>query len=154
MKKPISGQFLQFLEQKVFPINQAVIHNFIKVSTTMTKFRETSSSNSKKIPWKMSGGKDQQTLSHRTYPATAKWLTSTTKIEWHLKFKYKKCDVSLTKHYCITVSMQKISSIHKLIQQILGSHELNDHAHFWPGPPIKIIEITFSFLEFAPACKK
>ena len=24
---------------------------------------------------------------------------------------------------------------HKLIQQILGSHELNDHAHFWPGPP-------------------
>ena len=31
--------------------------------------------------------------------------------------------------------MQKISSIHKLIQQILGSHELNDHAHFWPCPP-------------------
>ena len=29
--------------------------------------------------------------------------------------------------------MQKISSIHKLIlkiQQILGSHELNDHTHF------------------------
>ena len=78
----------------------------------------------------MSGGKDRQTLFHRTYPATAKWLTSTTKIEWHLNFKYKKCDVSLTKNYCITVSMQKISSIHKLIQQILGSHELNDHAHF------------------------
>ena len=31
--------------------------------------------------------------------------------------------------------MQKISSIHKLIQQILGYHELNDCAHFWPGPP-------------------
>ena len=31
--------------------------------------------------------------------------------------------------------MQKISSIHKLIQQILGSHELNDYTHFWPGPP-------------------
>ena len=31
--------------------------------------------------------------------------------------------------------MQKNSSIHKLIQQILGSHALNDHAHFWPGPP-------------------
>ena len=37
--------------------------------------------------------------------------------------------------------MQKISSIHKPIQQILGSHVLNDHAHFWPGHP-KIIEIT------------
>ena len=24
---------------------------------------------------------------------------------------------------------------HKLIQQILGSHELNDHAHFGPDPP-------------------
>ena len=31
--------------------------------------------------------------------------------------------------------MQKISSIHKHIQQILGSHELNDRTHFWPGPP-------------------
>ena len=40
------------------------------------------------------------------------------------------------KSYWITVSMQKISSIHKLIQQILGSHELNDLVHFWPGPPI------------------
>ena len=36
---------------------------------------------------------------------------------------------------CITVSMQKITSIHKLIQQILGCHELNDDAHFWPDPP-------------------
>ena len=39
-------------------------------------------------------------------------------------------DAGLTKNYCITVSMQKINSIHKLIQQVLGSHELNDHAHF------------------------
>ena len=31
--------------------------------------------------------------------------------------------------------MQKISSIHKLIQQILAYHELNDHTHFWPRPP-------------------
>ena len=51
-------------------------------------------------------------------------LTSTTAVDWHLK----------AKNYCITVSMQKISSIHKLIQQILGYHELNDHTHFWPGP--------------------
>ena len=62
-------------------------------------------------------------------------LTSTTAVDWHLKVKDKKCDVGLTKNYCITVSMQKISSIHKLIQHILGSHELNDNAHFLPGPP-------------------
>ena len=41
----------------------------------------------------------------------------------------------LIKNYCITVSTQKISSIHKLILQILGSYQLNEHAHFWPGPP-------------------
>ena len=31
--------------------------------------------------------------------------------------------------------MQEISSIHKLIQQILWSQELNGHTHFWPPPP-------------------
>ena len=101
----------------------------------MARFREISWSNSKKTPWQMSGGKDRQTLFHRILPATARGLTSTTAVDWHLKAKNKKCNVGLIKNYCITVSMQKISSIHKLIQQILGSHELNDHAHFWPGPP-------------------
>ena len=37
--------------------------------------------------------------------------------------------------------------------QILGSHKLNGHTHFWLYPP-KIIKITFSFPEFAQACKK
>ena len=83
----------------------------------------------------MSGGKDGQTLFHRILPATARGLTSTTAVDWHLKAKNKKCNVGLIKNYCITVSMQKISSIHKLIQQILQSHELNDHVHFSPGPP-------------------
>ena len=83
----------------------------------------------------MSGGKDGQTLFHRILPATARGLTSTTAVDWHLKAKNKKCNVGPIKNYCITVSMQKISSIHKLIQQILGSHELNDYTHFWPGPP-------------------
>ena len=78
----------------------------------------------------MSGGKDGQTLFHRILPTTAGGLTSTTTVAWHLKVEDKNCDVGLTKNYCITVSMQKISSIHKLIQQILRSHELNDHAHF------------------------
>ena len=82
----------------------------------------------------MSRGKDGKTLFHRIFPATARGLTSTTAVDWHLKVKNKKCDVSLIKNYCITVSMQKITSIHKLIQQILGCYELNDHAHFWPGP--------------------
>ena len=83
----------------------------------------------------MLGGKDGQTLFHRILPATARGLTSTTSVDWHLKVKNKTCNVGLTKNYCIKVSMQKISSINKLIQQILGSHELHDHAHFWPGPP-------------------
>ena len=83
----------------------------------------------------MSGGKDEKTLFHRILPATARRLTSTTSVDWHLKAKNKKCNVGLIENYCITVSMQKISTIHKLIQQILGYHELNDHAHFWPGRP-------------------
>ena len=49
--------------------------------------------------------------------------------------------------------MQKISSIHKVIQQIWGyqiliATPIFDHAH------PKIIERTFSFSEFSPACKK
>ena len=76
----------------------------------------------------MSGGKDGQTLFHRILPATARGLTSKTAVNWHLKVK--DINVVLTKNYCITVSMQKISSIHKLIQQVLGSHELNGHAQF------------------------
>ena len=78
----------------------------------------------------MSTGKDGQTLFHRILSATATDLTSRTAVNWHLKVEDIEYNVGLTKSYCITVSMQKISSIHKLIQQILGSHELNDHAHF------------------------
>ena len=119
----------------------------------------------------MLGGKDGQTLFHRILPATARGLTSTTSVDWHLKVKNKTCNVGLTKNYCIKVSMQKISSINKLIQQILGSHELHDHAHFWPGPPKShwnnflfswicttmqkiIFWPTFNLCEFASTCKK
>ena len=83
----------------------------------------------------MSGGKNRQTLFHQILPATTRGLASKTKVNWHLKFKDTEYNVRLTKNYCIKVSMQNISSIHKLIPQILGSHKLNDHAHFWPGPP-------------------
>ena len=61
-------------------------------------------------------------------------LTSTTKVDWHLKIKDIEYDVGLTKNYCIIVSIQKISSIHTLIlkiQQILGSHELNKWPHLF-----------------------
>ena len=80
------------------------------------------------------GGKDGQTLFHRIFPATAEGLTSTTAVNWHLKVKDIEYDVGLTKNYCITVSKQKIRSIHTLIlkiQQILGPHELNKcHTYF------------------------
>ena len=56
--------------------------------------------------------------------------SSKTTINWHLKVKNIKQNVGLTNNYCITVTMQKVNSIHKLIQQILGSHELNDCTHF------------------------
>ena len=84
----------------------------------------------------MSGGKDGQTLFHRILPATATGLTSKTAVNWHLKVKDIEYNVGLTKNYCITVSMQKISSIHKLIQQILGSHVIDGHTQFSPHPPI------------------
>ena len=83
----------------------------------------------------MSGSKDGHTIFHGILPATTRGLASKTAINWHLKVKNIEYNVGLTNNYCITVSMQKVSSIHKLIQQILGSHELNDHAHFWPDPP-------------------
>ena len=78
----------------------------------------------------MSGGKDRLTLFHSIIPATTMGLTSKTAENWHLKVKDIEYNVGLTKSYCITVSMQKISSIHELIQQIFGSHELNDHMQF------------------------
>ena len=101
----------------------------------------------------MAAGKDGQTLCHRILPATAGGLTSATAADWHLKVKHTVYNGCLTKNYYITVSMPKISSIHTLIQQMLGSHKLNDHAYFDHALP-KISKITFSFPEFAPACKK
>ena len=84
-----------------------------------------------------------QTLFHRTILATTGGSTSTTAVDWHLKVKNMEYNVGLIKYYCITVSVQKISSIHELIpgiQQILGSRELNGHTK------PKITEITLAFL--------
>ena len=112
-------------------------------------------SNSKKTPGQTAGQKDGQTLFQRTLLVTAGSPTMTTVVDWHLKVKDIEYNVSLTKNYCITVSMQKIDSIQKLIfkiQQILGSDELNGHAHFDHAHP-QIIEIAFSSPECA-TCKK
>ena len=46
----------------------------------------------------MAGEKDGQTLFHRILPATARGLTSTTAVDWHLKVKNKKRDVGLIKN--------------------------------------------------------
>ena len=107
----------------------------------MNQFQENNWTNSTTKYWSIG------TLFHRTIPATVRSLTCTTTVDWNLKVKYIECNVSLTKH-CITVSIQKLSSIPKLtlmILQILGSHELNDHVIFDHAHP-KIVEITFTFL--------
>ena len=79
----------------------------------------------------MTRGKDGQTLFQRILLATTEGPTSKTAADWHLKVKDIEYDTGLTDNYYITVSLQKISSIHTLIQQILESHELNnDHTHF------------------------
>ena len=71
-----------------------------------------------------------------------KTTRSTTAVEpRHLKVKEK--DISLTKKYCITISIIKISSIHKFI---LKTKQILSQAH------LKIIDSTFSFTEFLPAC--
>ena len=76
--------------------------------------------------------KDRQTLFHGILLANTRGLTCTTPVEWYLKVKDIEYNVSLTKNYCIKVSMQIISSIHTLIlktQQILGFHELNKWSY-------------------------
>ena len=63
---------------------------------------------------------------HRTIKAKSKTMVD----PQHLKVEE---DISLTKNYCITISIQKIRSIHKFIlnmQQILEPHELTGYGHF------------------------
>ena len=140
-----NSYFLPISPIKVFPKNRAVMHNFIRVSSTMAKFREISWSNSKKTLWQMSGGKDRQTLFHRILPATSRGLKSTTAVDWDVKVKDRKCDVCLIKNYCITVACKKpAQSINSFtdfrvfhqffleIQPILESQDQTGHTHFWP----------------------
>ena len=66
----------------------------------------------------MPGHIEGQTIFYRTPPTTAWGPTSKTAVDWHLKVENTECNVGLTKNYCTTMSMKKISSIHKLILQI------------------------------------
>ena len=125
--------------KKLFPkIFGSVMYSLIRVSTTVLKFRKTYWYNSKRTSRQMAGHQDGQTLFHRTIPAAAGSPTSTTRVHWHFKLNDMEDNVSLIINYWIKVSMQRINSIHKLILkilQILGSHELNGHGHFWSHPP-------------------
>ena len=116
LKKTIFLPISLIFGVKSFSKKRAVMHNFIRVSSTMAKSSDFHISIT--------------SLDSSSY---CQGLTGTTAVGWHIKDK--KCDINLTKNYCITISIQKISSIYKLIHQILGSHELNDQARFWPGPP-------------------
>ena len=62
--------------------------------------------------------RDGQTLFYRLSKLPLMGPTSTSTADWHLKVKNTDYNVSLTKNYCITTSMPKISSIHELTLQI------------------------------------
>ena len=76
----------------------------------MIQFQENTQTDVRREGW--------TALCHRIPPATVEDLTSTTAVSWHLKVKdmdVGHIDLGHTKNYSITVSMQKIASIHKLI---------------------------------------
>ena len=77
----------------------------------MTQFQENTPTDSK-----MEGG---QTLFHRTLLATARknrrFQQIKLQVDWHLKVKDIEYNVDKNKTYCLTVSMQEIISIHKVL---------------------------------------
>ena len=76
------------------------------------------------------------------------WVTKSKTALDPLDLKIRQQDISLIKNYCITVSIGRISSIHEFIlkmQQILGSHELQDHCNSWPCPPLKSFNQLLAF---------
>ena len=117
-----------FRAKKVFPRNRVVKPGFLAPCQNSEKFNDLISR--KHLDRCQTLGKDEQTLFHKILSAAAMGLITKTEVNRNLQVKDTEYNVGLTRNYCITVSMQKISSIHKLIQQILGSHELNDHTQF------------------------
>ena len=131
---PIFDTFPQFLGQKKFfqkiwlrhaQLDKGCQHHIKMQRNLMIQFQKNTQADSRT--------ECRQTVFHMTLPATAGFLTSTTAVGWYLKVKDIEYDVGLTKNNCITVSMQRLSSVLILIlmiQQNLGSNELNGHAHF------------------------
>ena len=62
----------------------------------------------------MAGQKDRQNL----FKATTRGLTSTNEVDWHLQIKDSEYNIGITKNYCISVCMKKVSLIHRLILKI------------------------------------
>ena len=82
------------------------MHNFIRVSSTMPKFRESNDPIPRKHPDRQHEGRTD-ILFQRVLPATAGSLTSKTEVDWYLKVKDVRYDVGLTKNYCINSAYKK-----------------------------------------------
>ena len=128
-KKPIFGSFLQFLGQTFFKnirlsctLYKGFQHPGKIKRNLLIKFQDNTQTDVRKEGWTKPILLDLS--SYHT-----KGLTSTAAVDWLLKVKNKKCNVGLIKSYCITVCMQKISSIHTYSADS-RPHELNDHTHF------------------------
>ena len=134
LKKIFLVHFTIFWSKNLFSKNQAAMYNFIRVSSLWQNPEKSHDQIPRKHPGRCLEGRMNLPYFIRSFQLLP-GAKSTIAVDLRLKVKDKKRDVGLTKNYYITVSMQKISSIHKLIQQILGSHELNKHSHFWSGPP-------------------
>ena len=120
-KKPILGlfsvHFLNFWGKKSFFqklwLCHAQLHNgFLHHVKIQRKLKIQLQGNTR------TDSRMEHTLFYRILPATAGGLASTTAVDWHLKVKDMDNNIRLTKNYCITVSMQKINSIHTLILEI------------------------------------
>ena len=85
---PIFGPFPQFLEQKKFfsPKSPTVMHNFIRVSRTMPKFKKSNDPIPRKHPDRQQNGRmDNPYFTGSFQLPTIRDLTSTTAVDWHLK---------------------------------------------------------------------
>ena len=118
LNKPLFLAYLHnFLGKKSFTkITGSVMQNFIMVSDAMPKFKKSNDP----IPRKHPGRRKERQKDRRTDPTLkdpSGYQQGSKKYNCsRLALKVKETeDVGLTKNYCITTSMQKISSIHKLI---------------------------------------
>ena len=115
---------------------------YLRVSSTITKilrnpmvqFQENTQTD----------GKTERKTLHRTPPATPGGPSSTTAAEWHLKFKVIERSVGLTKNYCITISMQNISSIHKFDLKACVCYKFCP-KNWGNGPKLEFFELKKKF---------